>query len=160
MLRTLLAICLLSATAQSQTITGLLTGSLRDSSGQAVADAEVILTNQANGARVQTATDSVGNFTITGLQPATYAIAVGKSGFKRLERGTSVVTAGERRTVGELTLELGAVTETVNVTSQAANIPADPNMPSDNSILAPGAWDNIKNIGAAAKAKIGAALFA
>ena len=122
MLRTLLAICLLSATAQSQTITGLLTGSLRDSSGQAVADAEVILTNQANGARVQTATDSVGNFTITGLQPATYAIAVGKSGFKRLERGNIVVTAGERRTVGELTLELGAVTETVNVTSQAANI--------------------------------------
>ncbi|MGI8989350.1 MAG: carboxypeptidase-like regulatory domain-containing protein [Bryobacteraceae bacterium] len=92
-------------------------GVLADPSGAGVAGASLTLTNQDTGVAVMTAqSGSSGNFSFQAVPaPGTYTISVQADGFARLGQKDIVVTAGERRSVGTLTLVVGSITDSVTV---------------------------------------------
>ncbi len=111
-----------AAIAVGQTITSSIVGTVVDPSRLPVSGAKVTLTHVATGTERTVETDARGDFVIAGLQPGEYRLQINAPGFKRFERPGILLSAQERLTVGTLTLEVGAVTESVTVTAQAAPI--------------------------------------
>ncbi|MEK7407844.1 MAG: carboxypeptidase regulatory-like domain-containing protein [Acidobacteriota bacterium] len=103
-----------------QTITGSITGGVRDSSGLAVAAAEATLTHVATGVERRTTSNERGVFVFTSLQPGEYNLAIRVSGFKTAERRGVVVSASQTLPVGDVVLEVGSVTESITVAAQGS----------------------------------------
>jgi hypothetical protein len=123
LLRLLGASILLSVEiAFAQNVTGTITGTALDPSGEAVENAAVALTNEATGAKLAVTTDVRGAFAFGGLLPGTYAVTVSQPGFKQLENRAIVLTAEERRELGRLKLEIGEVKQSVSVEASAAAV--------------------------------------
>ncbi|MBC7927932.1 MAG: TonB-dependent receptor, partial [Bryobacteraceae bacterium] len=99
--------------------TGSITGNLVDSSGAAVQNAPVQLLDENRQFNVTTRSDSEGRFAFSAVQPGRYTIEVKQSGFKTFDRRDIVVQANDRIALGDIRLEVGAVTETVQVTGEA-----------------------------------------
>jgi hypothetical protein len=103
----------------AQTITGSITGSVKDSSGAAVAGARVKLVQAATGAEREEATNARGDFVVSNLPPGEYTLSVSQPGFKTVERKGLRLSASEILPA-DVVLEVGAVAETVTVTAQGA----------------------------------------
>lgn len=102
--------------ASGQTIFGRISGTVKDSSGAAVPNAAVKITNAATNL-VRTATSDDGGFyTVTNLPPGSYSVAVEQTGFKKALLPDNALAADARLTV-DITLEPGQITETVQVTA-------------------------------------------
>jgi len=95
---------------------GTLRGTILDPSGAVVAGARVSAVNEATGVRSLSTTTTVGSYNIPDLLPGTYIVEVEQQGFKKLLRQNVRVNASVISAV-DLTLELGATTETVTVTA-------------------------------------------
>ena len=122
-LRFLATFFLLSAAAVwGQGLTGQIDGTVRDSSGNVIPGAQVELINEATGERRTATTGPLGNFVYNLLLPGTYTVTASFSGFKKLEKKGVILSATERLAVGDLQLEVGAVTESVTVEAQVARI--------------------------------------
>src|SRR5713226_5145765 len=106
----------------AQSVTGSIFGTVQDASGQVAPGATVTVTNVATSSTLKQMTDERGDFTLNGLLPGTYSLLVMKAGFKQFGQSGIELTAGERRSVGALTLQLGAVSETVTVTAVTADV--------------------------------------
>jgi len=111
-----------AASLAAQTITGTITGSVVDSSSLPMAGVSVTLTQTATGAERQAKTNERGDFVFSSLQPGEYALTLKQSGFKTLERRSLMLSASGTLAVGALALDVGAVSETVTVTSQGAAV--------------------------------------
>lgn len=119
------AVCLFFAAAHSmfsQTITGTIQGSVRDSSGQAIAKAPVVLKQTETGRQRAAETSMQGDFLFGSLEPGTYSVAISAQGFKTLEKTGIPLSSSETVSVGELTLEIGEVTQRVLVEAQGAAV--------------------------------------
>lgn len=110
-----LALCL---TLTAQSVTGRISGTVKDSSNAFVAGATVTVTNEATQISRVAMTDGEGFYVVTNLPPGSYAVAVERAGFRKVLTGGNVLVADGRSTV-DVTLEAGAVSETVNVTAEA-----------------------------------------
>jgi hypothetical protein len=117
-----LLLALLSAPGFSQTVTGSISGSVKDASGSAVPNAKVKLVNVATDAERGVQTNELGDFVINSVDPGEYRLSVEVSGFKTLERTNIVLSALERLSVGNLVLEVGTVQERVTVTAEGAAV--------------------------------------
>jgi hypothetical protein len=106
----------------AQNVTGSLTGFVNDSSGNSVEGARVILASPAGKYESETLTDARGAFVFNALSVGSYNLSIAKPGFRQFEESGVVLTAGERRSVGVLTLQLGVITETVSVTATGASV--------------------------------------
>jgi hypothetical protein len=93
-----------------------------DATGAAVPEARVNLVSATTGAERAIQTDRSGGFVISALGPGRYSLSVEVTGFRRLVRNDIVLTPSERLSVGNLTLELGALAEQVTVTAAAAPV--------------------------------------
>ena len=102
--------------SHAQTYTGVVDGIVTDSTGAAVAGAEVTLTNTATGEAhtMQSAED--GRYTFSQLNPSTYSIKVSKPGFHDYVGSGIVLNASQTREVN-VGLELGESQQTVQVTA-------------------------------------------
>jgi hypothetical protein len=89
-------------------------GVVADSSGAAVPDARVTITNQGTGVQTVVGTNSAGNYTTPPLILGTYRVDVSKTGFKGFFREGIVLTGGVNYRQ-DVKLEVGQVTETVEV---------------------------------------------
>lgn len=117
----LYALSLLSMTAFAQTDRGTVTGRVTDNIGAAVGGATVVVTNIANGTSSTGTTNAEGLYTIPALTVGTYKLKVERTGFKVAEVSGIVITVGS--TVGnDIALEVGQVSETVQITSDAAQL--------------------------------------
>ena len=106
--------------AQSST-TGNITGTVRDPQGAAVPKAEITITDEKTGAsRTVTATDD-GFYNAASLPAGVYTISTAPSGFKKTLTTGVELHVNENKTVN-LDLQVGQVTETVTVTSEAAPV--------------------------------------
>jgi hypothetical protein len=97
--------------------TAQLTGRISDQSGAVVQGAQVTLTNLNTGLRRDSVSNDEGYFTIPLLPPGTYRIAVKKDGFKPVMQ-SGITLQVEQALRLDYTLETGAVTETVQITTE------------------------------------------
>ena len=109
---------LISSLAFSQSFQGSLRGRVVDPKGAATPQAKVRVTDEATSLSRATITNDEGEYTFAALAPATYTVVVEATGFKRLERRGVAVSTQTAITV-DLALELGQVSESVNVTAEA-----------------------------------------
>src|SRR5437868_684452 len=68
-----------SASAQS---TAQITGAITDSSGAAVPEAKISVTNESTGARSETTSNAAGNYSVLFLQPGSYRVDIQKQSFR------------------------------------------------------------------------------
>jgi len=115
---TMLTLALVAVPAFSQTVvTGDITGTVTDPSGAVVTGASVNLTSIAEGSTQATTTSSTGLYRFPFMKPGDYKIVVTMKGFKSIEQKVTVAV-GQIATAN-VKMELGAGTETVEVTTAA-----------------------------------------
>ncbi len=104
------------APAVAQTTLGRIAGSVLDSSGAALPGATVTLTNE-NTNQVQTAVaGGNGSYLFPQVTPGSYKVEVALQGFKTATFNQVIVVVGQERSL-TANLELGAITESVEVTA-------------------------------------------
>jgi len=107
-----------------QAIYGSIFGQVTDSTGAAVANATVTVTDVAKGISVQATTSAIGEYSVPHLIPDSYDMSVAASGFKAAENKGIQVSADTSAKV-DFKLVVGQATETVTVTSEAPQLKAD-----------------------------------
>lgn len=115
------ALCAAGA-AYGQNVSSSVRGAIVDSTGSSIPGAECVLVRQGTGAAQTVTSDSNGLCIFLSLQAGAYDLTVKAKGFKTLESKDIVVNAAQLRTLGTLTLEVGGITETINVTAEVATI--------------------------------------
>ena len=106
----------------AQNVSSSVRAAIADSSGAAVPGADCTLTNQGTGALVTVKSDSQGACIFNIVQVGTYSLTIKATGFKTLETKDISVDAGQTRTLGTLTLDVGALSESVQVTGEVSQI--------------------------------------
>lgn len=94
---------------------GSLTGQVFDSAGGLVVKAQITIRNEGTGAIFQTVSDEAGFYRAPQIVPGTYSLTATAPGFRTLVRPGLVLRVNDRLRV-DLVLEVGQVTETVEVT--------------------------------------------
>ena len=94
--------------------TGSITGMVKDSSGGAVADAAVVVTNPDHGINRQTVTNSTGEYNVSGLPAGSYDVIVTATGFKKYQVKGVVLDVAQKANV-DAVLEVGTVSTEVEV---------------------------------------------
>ena len=117
-----LAVMALPTPARAQTTSASVSGTVQDAQGGVLPGVSVTLTSRTQGGAVTAVTDGEGRFVFPIVRPDSYAIQFALEGFKTLERTNLVVNANDRLSVGTLTLEVGAMTEEVTVTSRVSEL--------------------------------------
>lgn len=97
---------------------GSMTGQVTDRSGASIPGATVRLTQEATGVVIGATSNETGAFEAPYLLTGTYKISASASGFKTWERGGVELRIGDRLRI-DITLEVGEITERVEVTSTA-----------------------------------------
>lgn len=95
-----------------------LTGVVTDASGAAVPNATVIVRNVDTGEETKGVSTAQGAYTIPFLRPGNYTVTVEAAGFKRYSREGITLQVAQTAQINP-SLEVGAVTETVQVTAEA-----------------------------------------
>jgi outer membrane receptor protein involved in Fe transport len=110
--------------ASAQAIYGTVTGTVTDDSGAAIPGATVSLTNQSTGLTLDAVTDETGTYTVRNVTAGPYTLRASLQGFKEyVQTGIPVTPGGIVRVNGRL--EVGALTESVTVTTEAALLKTD-----------------------------------
>lgn len=109
-------VTLFGNTLQAQTNYGSIRGRVTDTQDGTLSNAEVLLINSGTRLSRSTRTNDSGGYFFTAVDPGSYSIVISVPGFKKLERKDVAVELGATVTLDEH-LEIGAVNDTVNVTS-------------------------------------------
>lgn len=115
-----LCLVLLALSAFGQGLTQV-SGTVTDPSGAAVSGATVEATNLDTNIKRTTKTDDSGIYTLPQLQPGNYRITVSASGFSSATVDNLRLLVNTPATV-PVRLEIGAVTETVSVSAETAQV--------------------------------------
>jgi outer membrane receptor protein involved in Fe transport len=113
-----------ASTAVGQAVYGSLVGAVTDPQGNAVAGAKVTVTNTAKGTTEETTTNESGNYSVTHLIPDSYKIRVEASGFKGYDIASVRVDA-DTTVRADAALQVGTVTQTVEVTGEIPQLQSD-----------------------------------
>ena len=116
-LRIISGIILGLATLAAQETTGSVTGIVKDPTGAVIVGAAVTASNTETGGEFRTVTDDSGSYLFPLLRSGTYRIVVESKGFQRVQQTGVIVNTSERARI-DVTLSVGQVTDTVNVTAE------------------------------------------
>ena len=120
----LVALMLVAPAMGGQLLQGTIDGNVTDSSQAAIPGATVTARDQQTNFTRETKTNAVGGYSLSGLPPGTYTIAVNSPGFQSYtETGIAVVPNTIRRV--DVTLTVGQVTESVTVEASTAALQTD-----------------------------------
>jgi Carboxypeptidase regulatory-like domain/TonB-dependent Receptor Plug Domain len=111
---------LLCGESQAQLVTGSISGSVIDASGGAVAGAKVTVINERTGEARAAQSNDAGAFNFPALQPGAYTIKIERQGFRGLEQKNLILTANDKLSLGDLELQVGQVSETVQITVEGS----------------------------------------
>jgi len=98
--------------------TGSVTGVVTDPQGGTVAGADVTLTDVATNNPRTTTTNDSGRYHFANVIPGVYDVVITRSGFKTFRAAAQKVSVSTQLTL-DVALEVGALTETITITSQA-----------------------------------------
>jgi len=118
----LVGVLSLATLSFGQGLTGSISGNVSDPSGSAVAGVPVKVTNISTNQVRQATTEANGDFVFTQLLPGTFRLEVSAKGFKRYEQNSIVLTATERVVVKRVELQLGEITQTIEVQAETARL--------------------------------------
>ena len=102
----------------AQQDTGIITGQISDATGSVIPSATVVLVNTGSNVRTTVETNADGIFVATPMRIGVYSITVQAKGFKKSVREGVTLRVQDRLRV-DFQLEVGEVTETVEVTAEA-----------------------------------------
>src|SRR5437660_1180977 len=111
-----LALVLFASVAAWAQDTATLTGTVTDTSGAVVVNAQVIAINPANNFETTTVTNSEGIYRIPFLRPGIYRVRISAPGFKGFVRENVELRVGATLPINGV-MEIGAVAESVEVTA-------------------------------------------
>ena len=111
-------LCAITVPAWTQVASAELSGTIADSSGAAVANAKVTATNVGTNRVHETVTDPTGNYVIPLLPPGDYVVTVEAQGFNRVRQSGITLQVNQQAHV-DITLQVGQVSESVEITAQA-----------------------------------------
>ena len=114
----LLVVALILPLASRAQDTGYISGTVVDKSGAAVAGAEIVLINAGGSLTRNTTSNTDGAYVISGLPGDAYNLTVTAKGFQKYQAKGVKLDVAEKIRV-DITLTVGAVTETVEVTGEA-----------------------------------------
>ncbi len=115
----LLVLILLASVGFAQQLTGTLSATVSDSAGAVVPNAKVTMRNSDSGDIRTSVSNGSGYFSITAIQPGTYSVSIEAPGFKTWDQVGIVFSQGDSRTLPNIKLEVGKVTETVEIKAGA-----------------------------------------
>jgi hypothetical protein len=107
---------------RAQTTSASVSGSVQDAQGGVLPGVTVTLTSRTQGNVLTAVTDAGGRFVFPIVRPDTYSIQVTLQGFKTLERTNLIVNANDKQSTGALTMEVGALSEEVQVTGRVTEL--------------------------------------
>jgi outer membrane receptor protein involved in Fe transport len=110
--------------AAAQTLYGSVVGNVTDGQGATVPGASVTLINTGTNLRRETVTDAQGAYSFINVLAGPYDVKIALQGFREAVRTGVPVTVGQISRV-DMTLEIGAMTETVTVKSEAELLQTD-----------------------------------
>jgi Carboxypeptidase regulatory-like domain len=102
-------------------ITGSISGTVRDQSGAVIPAATVVALNVRTGVKQTAMTDSHGFYSFPELPIGEYQILIQKSGFRQYQQTHLVIDINTALRV-DATLQLGAVSQAVTVSSTAVHV--------------------------------------
>lgn len=113
-----------AAHANAQVLFGSIVGNVSDASAAAVPQAQVRIVNAGTGNQWTVITGSEGTYTSAGLPPGLYTVSISAQGFKSASRRDVNVAANATVRVN-VELEVGQVTETIEISGQASILQTD-----------------------------------
>ena len=113
-----------ASTALGQAVFGSIIGTITDPQGNAVAGAKITVTSLTKSFTFETTTNESGNYSVTHLIPDTYKIHVEGQGFKAVDVPSVSVSADTSAHV-DAQLQVGAVTQTIEVTGEVPQLNTD-----------------------------------
>jgi len=130
---TILAVymCLISWPVYSQVVGGTLSGTITDVSGAVIPGAKIAIRNTATGVVTTATTNAIGIFNAPNLLPGPYDVMVTASGFKTEVQKGITLTVGAQQSLN-LTMNVGAVTQQVQVRTAAPTVQLVSSTISDN----------------------------
>src|SRR6266508_3441898 len=109
---------------QAQVLYGSIIGNVKDASDAVIAGATVTLTSVETKQSRETITNDAGGYLFPTIPPGRYDVKVTKAGFTTSNQ-TDIVAIANNTTRVDVTLNVGAVTESVMVTGAAAALQTD-----------------------------------
>src|SRR4051795_2479099 len=122
--RLLLMAALAAACSFAQFDTATVLGTVRDPSGSVIANAKITLRNVNTGVAATAVTNSGGEYEFLTVRIGDYKVTAEAPGFSSAATDTFNVAVSARQRV-DLTLQVGATTESITVTGAAAVVESD-----------------------------------
>ncbi|MEO5923443.1 MAG: TonB-dependent receptor [Bryobacteraceae bacterium] len=99
-------------------------GTIRDKSDQVLPSATVKLLNQDTGSEAETKTDGMGNYAFSNVKIGMYTLTADATGFAKAQAKDVMLNVNARQRV-DLRLEIGTVSQTIEVTDVASPLQTD-----------------------------------
>ncbi|HSC28470.1 MAG TPA: carboxypeptidase regulatory-like domain-containing protein [Vicinamibacterales bacterium] len=115
------AVALAAVTASAQTTTGRIAGTVSDASGAVLPGVTVTATQAGTGFLRTALTDDRGGFVLVDLPGGSYTVKAELEGFKTAVR-SEVMLAADGRIGVDFTLQVGTLSETIEVTSPGESV--------------------------------------
>ncbi len=116
-----LAVGFFAVKANAQMLFGTISGTVTDPSGAVIPNARISIKNTVTGVTRATVTDARGLYDAPGLSPGPYTVSASARWFKTTVQSHITLTVGAVQTV-TYALQVGAATQTIQVTGAAATV--------------------------------------
>jgi hypothetical protein len=113
--------CLCVSEARAQVSGATLTGTVTDSSGAVIPNAQVSITDVSTGVTRNVISESAGLYTAPNLLPGTYEIRVTAMGFTTHVQKGITLTVGAQQAL-DIKMQVGQMNQTVEVTTEAPTV--------------------------------------
>jgi len=113
-----LGLALAAGAAIAQETTGAIIGTITSQDGATMPGVTVTISDEATGYERTAVTDAAGEYRFVALQPARYTLQAALPGFQTYQRAVDVALG--RTVSNDFVMDIGAVTDVIEVTGEAA----------------------------------------
>src|SRR5882757_8365606 len=107
--------------AYAQVAGATLTGTVKDSSGAVIPNAQISITDLATSVSRSISSNAAGLYTAPNLSPGNYEVRVTSTGFRtQVQRGITLTVGAQQQL--DITMQVGQITQTVEITTEAPTV--------------------------------------